>query len=46
VTRYIADLDLRYEGFGACEKISAINTLSGIMKRTLEALGKTTTGGR
>lgn len=40
MTQYLADLDARYEGFGACEKISAINTLSGMMDRTLEVLGR------
>ncbi len=40
ITQYLADLDSRYEGFNACEKISAINTLSGLMDRTLEVLGR------
>lgn len=41
ITQYLADLDARYEGFGACEKISAVNTLSAIMDRTLTVLGET-----
>lgn len=40
ITQFMADLDARYEGFGACEKIQAINTMSGMMDRMLGMLGR------
>jgi len=40
INQFMADLDARYEGFGACEKIQAINTMSGMMDRMLGMLGR------